>query len=85
MESAVVAAVIRDKELIRQSEEYLDELVFLAETADISVQKRFVQRLDHPYSGTYFGSGKLAEVKAYVQDNAVDYIIFDDELSPAAA
>ena len=82
MESAVVAAVIRDKDLISRSEEYLDELVFLAETADISVQKRFVQRLDHPYAGTYFGSGKLAEVKAYVEENGIDYIIFDDELSP---
>ena len=82
LETAVVAAVIRDKEQIRQSEEYLDELVFLAETADIKVVKRFIQRLDHPFAGTYFGSGKLAEVKAYVEDNHIDYIIFDDELSP---
>ncbi len=81
-ETAVVAAVIRDKEQIRQSEEYLDELVFLAETADIKVVKRFIQRLDHPFAGTYFGSGKLAEVKSYVEDNHIDYIIFDDELSP---
>ena len=82
MESAVVAAVIRDKDQIRQSEEYLDELVFLAETADIAVQKRFVQRLDHPFAGTYFGKGKLEEVKKYVEENNIDYVIFDDELSP---
>ena len=82
MESGVVAAVIRDKDQIRQSEEYLDELVFLAETADIAVQKRFIQRLDHPFAGTYFGSGKLAEVKAYVEEHQIDYLIFDDELSP---
>lgn len=82
MESAVIATVIRDKNLSRQSDEYLDELEFLAQTADIEVRKRFVQRLDHPFSGTYFGSGKLAEVKAYVEENAIDYVIFDDELSP---
>ena len=82
METAVAATVIRDKDQVRQSEEYLDELVFLASTADIEVVKRFTQRLDHPYSGTYFGSGKLEEVKQYVQDNTIDYIIFDDELSP---
>lgn len=82
MESAVAATIIRDKDQIRQSEEYLDELVFLAETADIQVVKRFTQRLDHPYSGTYFGSGKLDEIKKYVEENNIDYVIFDDELSP---
>ncbi|MBO4558324.1 MAG: GTPase HflX [Bacteroidales bacterium] len=82
MESAVAVAIIQDKVLIRQSEEYLDELAFLAETADIEVRKRFTQRLDHPYSGTYLGRGKLQEVKEYVQENCIDYIIFDDELSP---
>ncbi len=82
METAVAATIIRDKDQIRQSEEYLDELVFLAETADIQVVKRFTQRLDHPYSGTYFGSGKLDEIKKYVEENNIDYVIFDDELSP---
>ena len=82
METAVAATIIRDKDQIRQSEEYLDELVFLAETADIQVVKRFTQRLDHPYSGTYFGSGKLDEIKQYVEENNIDYVIFDDELSP---
>ena len=82
METAVVATVIPDKEQIRQSEEYLDELVFLAETADIRVVKRFTQRLDHPHPGIYFGTGKLAEIKDYVQENNIDYVIFDDELSP---
>ena len=82
METAVVATVIPDKDLLRQSEEYLDELVFLAETADIQVVKRFAQRLDHPHPGIYFGTGKLAEIKAYVQENQIDYVIFDDELSP---
>ncbi len=82
METAVAATIIRDKDQIRQSEEYLDELVFLAETADIQVVKRFTQRLDHPYSGTYFGSGKLDEIKKFVEENNIDYVIFDDELSP---
>ncbi|MBQ3660076.1 MAG: GTPase HflX, partial [Bacteroidales bacterium] len=82
METAVAATIIRDKDQIRQSEEYLDELVFLAETADIQVVKRFTQRLDHPFSGTYFGSGKLDEIKNFVEENNIDYVIFDDELSP---
>lgn len=82
IETAVIATVVRDKDKVRETEEYLDELAFLAETAKIKVVKRFTQRLDHPIAGTYFGTGKLAEIKAYIEDNCIDYIIFDDELSP---
>ncbi|MBQ6082017.1 MAG: GTPase HflX, partial [Bacteroidales bacterium] len=74
METAVAATIIRDKDQIRQSEEYLDELVFLAETADIQVVKRFTQRLDHPFSGTYFGKGKLEEIKNIEEENNIDYV-----------
>ena len=82
IETAVIATVVSDKDKIREAEEYLDELAFLAETASIKVVKRFTQRLDHPIAGTYFGTGKLAEIKAYIEENCIDYIIFDDELSP---
>lgn len=82
IETAVIATVVSDKDKIREAEEYLDELAFLAETASIKVVKRFTQRLDHPIAGTYFGTGKLAEIKAYIEANCIDYIIFDDELSP---
>ncbi len=82
IETAVIATVVSDKDKIREAEEYLDELAFLAETANIKVVKRFTQRLDHPIAGTYFGTGKLAEIKAYIEENCIDYIIFDDELSP---
>ena len=47
-ERAVLIAVVRDSQELRQSEEYLDELEFLAETADIATVKRFSQRLPQP-------------------------------------
>lgn len=81
--TAVLATVIRDKDSIEQTKEYLDELEFLALTDDITTVKRFTQRLDHPNSRFYFGTGKLEEIKNYVQENCVDCIIFDDELSPS--
>ena len=43
-ERAVLVAVVRDSQELRQSEEYLDELEFLAETADITTVRRFSQR-----------------------------------------
>lgn len=82
-ERAVLVAVVRDRQEIRQSDEYLDELEFLAETADIESVKRFTQRLPAPHSRTYVGPGKLEEIAAYAEENEIDVIIFDDELSPS--
>lgn len=65
------------------AKEYLEELAFLAETAGAKVLKRFTQRLEHPDSRTFIGSGKLNDVRAFVKENNIDLIIFDDELSPA--
>lgn len=83
MDTGVLAAVIRDKDSERTATEYLDELEFLAMTAGVTTLRRFTQRLDHPNTRFYFGTGKLEEIKQYVQEHEVDYIIFDDELSPS--
>jgi GTP-binding protein HflX len=55
----------------------------LATTADITSLKRFTQRLHRPDGRTYVGSGKLAEVKAWMEEHGADSVIFDDELTPA--
>lgn len=82
-ERAVVVAVIRDGQSVEQTEEFLGELEFLAETADIVTVRRFTQRLSQPSSRIYVGPGKLEEIAAYCADNEIDVVIFDDELSPA--
>lgn len=82
-ERAVLISVVRDSQELRQCEEYLDELEFLAETADIEAVKRFMQRLPQPSARIYVGPGKLEEIAAYCEENAIDVAIFDDELSPA--
>jgi GTP-binding protein HflX len=61
--------------------EYLDELAFLAETAGAKEVKRYYQRLPHPDSKTFLGSGKLEEIKSYIQSHQIDMVIFDDELT----
>lgn len=61
--------------------EYLEELEFLAQTAGAISQKSFYQKLLHPNSKTYIGKGKIEEIKDYIQRNAIDLVIFDDELS----
>lgn len=82
-ERAVLVSVIKDRQSVEQAEEYLDELQFLAETADIDTVKRFTQKLPTPSSRTYVGPGKLEEIAAYAEENEIDIIIFDDELSPS--
>ncbi len=61
--------------------EYLDELQFLAETAGVTGDKKFIQRLDKPEKATYIRSGKLQEIADYCEENCIKYVIFDDELT----
>ena len=82
-ERAVLVAVIRDNQEPRQAQEFLDELEFLAETANIRSVKRFTQRLPQPLSKIYVGPGKLEEIAEWCKEHEIDVAIFDDELSPA--
>ena len=63
--------------------EYLLELDFLARTAGAITIKQFTQKLPHPDNKTFLGRGKTEEVRQFVEDNEIDIIIFDDELSPS--
>ncbi|WP_462376228.1 GTPase HflX [Rikenella microfusus] len=82
-EQVVLAAVVRDRQEMREAEEYLDELRFLAETAGLETAATFTQKLPYPDKRTFVGSGKLQEIKEYIADSAVSAVIFDDELSPS--
>jgi GTP-binding protein HflX len=66
-----------------ETNEHMDELAFLAETAGIHTIKRLVQNLPAPDSRTFIGKGKLAELKEYVQARQVKRVIFDDDLTPS--
>ena len=81
--TAVFVALITQQQDEAQVNEYLDELQFLALTAGVEGEKRFTQRLDHPNPRTYIGTGKLQEIKDYVRANEIDYVLFDDELTPS--
>lgn len=82
IEKAVFVGVIKQNDDERQVNEYLDELEFLAETAGVEGHGRFIQKLEKPDSRSYIRSGKLAEIKQFIDDNGIDVAIFDDELSP---
>ena len=81
-EKAVFVGIIRPHDNERTVMEYLDELQFLAETAGAMGDKKFIQRVDKPDNATYIRSGKLEEIAQYCEENQINYVIFDDELSP---
>ncbi len=80
---AILVAVISDRQDPKEAMEFLDELDFLATTADIQSVKIFTQRLSTPSSRIYVGPGKLQEIGEYAKEHEIDVVIFDDELSPS--
>jgi GTP-binding protein HflX len=82
-EKAILVAVCPSGQTMERTEEYLAELAFLLETAGGVCVKKVIQRLERPDTRTYLGSGKLEELKEYRQALDADFIVVDDELSPA--
>ncbi|MBR3945912.1 MAG: GTPase HflX [Bacteroidales bacterium] len=81
-EKAVLVGIVNRLQTREQVDEYLAELDFLANTAGVEPVKRFVQNVDSPNTRTYVGTGKLEEIKQYIQENEISLVIFDDELQP---
>lgn len=81
-EKAVFVGVIRQGDDPRLVEEYMDELEFLAETAGVIGVKKFTQKMVKADSRSYIHSGKLQEIKEFCEENEIDVVIFDDELTP---
>jgi GTP-binding protein HflX len=78
----LVGAEIRGEPELLNLDDSLAELELLAKTAGLAVVGQASQVMDHPNAVTYIGSGKVEEVKALVEENLADVIIFDFELSP---
>ena len=94
IEHAVLVGLITPEQPEERTKEYLDELAFLADTHGIVPVKRFTQQLPQPNTATYVGEGKLEEIRQYIvsrgenekigkcENEVIDVVIFDDELSP---
>lgn len=82
-ETAILVGVINSTQDEAKSNEYLEELAFLARTAGVTPIRNITQRLQTPNNKTYVGSGKLIEISNCIKENGVNVVIFDDELSPS--
>jgi GTP-binding protein HflX len=82
LENTILVGIVTQAQGIEKSKDYLDELDFLTITAGGKVVKRFVQKINMPNPKTFIGSGKISEIKRYIEANDINTAIFDDELSP---
>ncbi len=82
-ETTVLVGIISQHQTEEQTEEYLNELAFLAKTAGVEPLEQFTQKLDTPNPKTFIGSGKLNDIKNYMEEHEIDMVIFDDELTPS--
>ena len=85
-ETAILVGIITQDQDERKTQEYLDELEFLADTAGVRVMRRFTQKIPQALAATYVGKGKLEEMHDYIKrmedmENEVGMAIFDDELT----
>ncbi len=82
-EKAILVAVCASGTTLERTQECLNELAFLLDTAGGVAVKQVIQRLERPDTRTYVGSGKIEEIKEYKNATDADFLVFDDELSPA--
>jgi len=81
VETAILVGINYPAQDEKETEDYLNELSFLAETAGAEPVKRFIQKLNMPDPRTFVGSGKIEEIARFVGENKINLAIFDDELS----
>jgi GTP-binding protein HflX len=82
-ERCILIGIINKDQDEEKSKEYLEELRFLADTAGADTLHIFTQKLSRPDSRTFLGSGKMEEIKGYVDAENIDLVVFDDELTPS--
>ena len=83
IEKAILIGLITPDITQEQAYEYLDELAFLAKTAGAKPIRKFTQKLPHPDNKTFLGKGKIEEVRLFAEEQKINLIIFDDDLTPS--
>lgn len=81
MQKCILIGIITPDIDEKKANEYLNELEFLALTANLYTEKKFFQKINSPNSRTYIGKGKLLELKNFIHQYNINIVIFDDELT----
>src|SRR4051795_10380103 len=82
---AIVAAVQRPSVNDLEFDASLEELRQLAKTLGFEVVGRFTQKRTGFDSAAYFGTGKREELRALCEQDGVNVVLIDHEISPSQA
>lgn len=83
IEEKAILIAICPQNMEAEVDNAIDELEELAKTAGAETLVKVVQNRERPHPATYFGSGKVDELKMLVKEYEVTTVICDDELTPA--
>lgn len=81
-EQAIVVGLVTGRTKKEVVEEYLEELVLLADTAGADVRHMIIQERESIDAATFIGKGKVEEIAKLVEKEQLQLVIFDDDLSP---
>lgn len=81
-ERAILVGVVTPSNRRSRVEEYLDELSLLADSAGADVEYRITQERQAFDAAHFIGTGKAEEISNLVDENKINIVIFDDDLSP---
>lgn len=78
---ALVIGVVFGKDERARVDEYVDELILLADTAGAQVVRKIFQERQTPDPAYFIGRGKAEEIRSIAEAEDISLIIFDDDLS----
>lgn len=81
-EKALLLGFKEQKGALLKGEESLQELEELARTAGAAVAGKLLLNISKKDPAYYIGTGKVQELCLFIQQESLDLVIFDDELSP---
>jgi GTP-binding protein HflX len=82
-EKIVLVGVTIPPESVEETDNSLDELALLVDTAGADEVGRITQRRNAPDPPTYVGKGKADELRELAEETDCDTVVFDNELTPA--
>ncbi|MEW5940773.1 MAG: GTPase HflX [Chloroflexota bacterium] len=78
----LVGVELKGQPALLALEDSLQELALLSDTAGLDVAGELTQKMDRPNVETFIGSGKVDELKAFVEETQTQVVVFDEELNP---
>src|SRR5699024_10405388 len=81
-EKILIIAVKKQEQPVDHFQSTVDELVSLSHTAGGEVEEVVTQNRNHIHPATYIGRGKMNEITQIIEENDIDLVVSNDELSP---